>query len=135
MVYGVWEFKQAASQPPGVQLLPLVLFFLVLGCALCNGTIRTHLLFTARFNRSAIEAELNRVGGWKQRVDGFFSLCLLLGAALIVTQEQLLAGCLAAVAVSYTVVFLVVEPATERAVFKPGVPPVPASANRSSNLD
>ena len=135
MVYGVWEFKQAASQPPGVQLLPLVLFFLVLGCALCNGTIRTHLLFTARFNRSAIEAELNRVGGWKQRVDGLFSLCLLLAAALVVTQEQLLAGCLAAVAISYTVVFLVVEPATEHAVFKPGMPPAPSSSDRSSHLD
>lgn len=135
MVYGAWEFKQAASQPPGVQSLPLFLFFLVLGCALCNGTIRIHLLFTARFNRSAIEAELNRVAGWKRRVDGLFSLCLLLGGALIVTREQLLAGCLAAVAVSYTVVFLVVEPATERAVFKPGGPRVPASSNGSSHLD
>ncbi len=135
MVYGAWEFKQAASRPPGVQLMPLALFFLVLGCALFNGTIRTHLLFTARFNQSAIEAELCRVGGWKQRVDGLFSLCLLLGGALIATQEQILAGCLAAVAVSYTVVFLVVEPATERAVFKPGAPPVPASSDRSSHLD
>ncbi len=128
MVFGAWKFKQAASQAPVATALPLGLFFLVLGCALCNGTIRTHLLFTARFNRSAIDAELNRVRGWKRRVDGLFSLCLLLGAALIVTQEQLLAGCLAAVAVSYTVVFLLVEPATERAVFEP----VPPSSDRSS---
>ncbi len=132
MVYGVWEFKQAASQIPGTRFFPLILFFLVLACALCNGTIRTHLLFTARFNRSAIEAELNRVGRWKQRVDALFSLCLLLGASLIVTGDQLLAGCLAAVAVSYTVVFLVVEPATQRAVFKPAASPVPPSSHRSS---
>lgn len=132
MVYGAWEFKQAASQIPETRLFSLVLFFLVLGCALCNGTIRTHLLFTARFNRSAIETELYRVHGWKRRVDGLFSLCLLLGAALIVTEEQLLAGCLAAVAVSYTVVFLLVEPATERAVFKPGMASVPPSFDQSS---
>ena len=135
MVFGAWESKQAASQVPGLPFAPLVLFFLVLGCALCNGTIRTHLLFTARFNRSAIEAELNRVGRWKQPVDGIFSLSLLLGAGLIVTKEQILAGCLAAVAVSYTVVFLVVEPATERAVFKPGGSPIPPSSDRSSNRD
>ena len=132
MVYGAWEFKQAATQIPETRLFSLVLFFLVLGCALCNGTVRTHLLFTARFNRSAIEMELNRVHGWKRRVDGLFSLCLLLGAALIVTEDQLLAGCLAAVAVSYTVVFLLVEPATERAVFKPGMASVPPSFDRSS---
>ena len=132
MVYGAWIFKQAASQAPGATALPLALFFLVLACALCNGTIRTHLLFTARFNRTAIETELDRVRGWKRRVDGLFSLCLLLGAALIVTREQLLAGCLAAVAVSYTVVFLVVEPATRRAVFKPAASPVPPSSHRSS---
>ena len=123
--------KQAAPPPPGLPSVPLFLFFLVLGCALCNGTIRTHLLFTARFNHSAIEAELNRVRRWKHRVDGIFSLCLLLGAALIVTREQILAGCLAAVAVSYTVVFLVVEPATERAVFKPGGSSVAPSSHRS----
>ncbi|MCY3778470.1 MAG: serine/threonine-protein kinase [Candidatus Aminicenantes bacterium] len=132
MVFGAWKFKQAASPAPVATALPLALFFLVLGCALCNGTIRTHLLFTARFNRSAIDAELNRVRGWKRRVDGLFSLCLLLGAALIVNQEQLLAGCLAAVAVSYTVVFLLVEPATERAVFEPDTAAVPSSTDRSS---
>ena len=132
MVFGAWEFKQAASQAPSAAALSLVVFYLVLACALCNGTIRTHLLFTSRFNRSAIEAELNRVRGWKRRVDGLFSLCLLLGAALIVTREQLLAGCLAAVAVSYTVVFLLVEPATERAVFEPGAAPAPSSSDRSS---
>ena len=139
MVFTVWELKESVLQEPNLLLSFLALFFLVLSCVVINGTIRIHLLFTARFNRSAIEAGLSLLNPWKRRVDGLFVLFLLLGGSLVMTKEHLLAGSLVAVAVSYTVVFLVVEPATERAVFKsektPGLGSSGGSSGQLSNRD
>ena len=139
MVFTAWQLKESALQDPNSPLSFLALFFLVLSCVVINGTIRIHLLFTARFNRSAIEAGLRLLNPWKRRVDGLFVLFLLFGGSLVMTKEHLLAGSLVAVAVSYTVVFLVVEPATERAVFNsgktPGLGSSGGSSGQLSNLD
>ena len=52
MVYTLWKVKEGIPTS-----WSLMLFFGVLGCAVANGTLRTHLLFTSRFNRSAMRAE------------------------------------------------------------------------------
>lgn len=97
--------------------LPLAVRFAALICAMINGTFRTHLLFTARFNRRRIRSGLRQVHPWKRIVDGLFCLLLMAGAVLNLSDPPLLSGVLAAVAVGYAVVFLVVEPATVRSIF------------------
>ena len=112
MVYTVWRVKEGI--PTGWSLM---LFFGVLGCAVANGTLRTHLLFTSRYNRSAIRAELRRVTSWLLRIDVLFVVLLLVASVAVSDLGHITAGVLAAVAVGYAVVALVVEPATIRAIF------------------
>ena len=112
MVYTAWKVKEGipASWSP-------VLFFGVLGCAVANGTLRTHLLFTSRYNRSAMRTELRRATSWMLRIDVVFVLLLLVASIAVSDLGHITAGVLAAVAVGYAVVALVVEPATVRAIF------------------
>ncbi len=118
MVAVLWDLQESRSGT-----WPLVLSFSILACAIVNGTLRTHLLFTSRFNRSAIVTELRQVRMLKRLVDGLFCLFLLAAAATVLGDHQILAGILAAVSVGYAVVFLVVEPATVRSIFTPEARP------------
>ncbi len=115
MVYTVWKVKDGVPTS-----WSLILFFGVLGCAVANGTLRTHLLFTSRFNRSAIRIELRRAASWMLRIDVAFVLLLLVASVAVSDLGHMRAGVLAAVAVGYAVVALVVEPATVRAIFAGG---------------
>jgi serine/threonine protein kinase len=103
----------------GSMVFALLVFFGVFGCAAVNGTLRTHLLFTARFNPAFIHSELGRAAPWLRRFDGLFAGLLLLGAFAVAFDYQLLAAFLAGIAMGYVVVFLIVEPATTRARFSP----------------
>ncbi len=87
------------------------------GLPVANGTLRTHLLFTSRFNRSAMRTELQRARKWMLRIDVIFVLLLLVASVAVSDLGDITAGVLAAVAVGYAVVALVVEPATVRAIF------------------
>jgi hypothetical protein len=124
-----WAFHQAA-----VVLLYLVMalsllgirsegplavaaYFAIVTCATANGILRVHLLFTSRFNRAALGAELVRATPWIRRVDGLFSAFLAAAALTLYSRLELLASLLLAVAIGYLVVFLFVEPATVKAVF------------------
>lgn len=114
MVWALWQVKEWTSD-----VWTLLVFFGVFGCAAVNGTLRTHLLFTARFNATFIHSELGRAAPWLRRIDGLFAALLLLGAFALAFDHQLLAGFLAGIAMGYVVVFLIVEPATTRARFSP----------------
>ena len=114
MVLALWQVKEWSSD-----VWTLLVFFGVFGCAAVNGTLRTHLLFTARFNSTFIHSELGRAAPWLRRIDGLFAALLLLGAFAVAFDHQLLAAFLAGIAMGYVVVFLIVEPATTRARFSP----------------
>jgi len=114
MVLALWQVKEWTSD-----VWTLLVFFAVFGCAAVNGTLRTHLLFTARFNPRVINLEIGRAAPWLRRVDGLFAGLLLAGAFAVAFDHQLLAAFLAGIAMGYVVVFLVVEPATTRALFSP----------------
>ncbi len=114
MVLALWQVKEWSSD-----VWTLLVFFGVFGCAAFNGTLRTHLLFTARFNSRVINSEIGRAAPWLRRVDGLFAALLLVSAFAVAFDHQLLAGFLAGIAMGYMVVFLVVEPATTRALFSP----------------
>lgn len=114
MVWALWQVKEWTSD-----VWTLLVFFGVFGCAAVNGTLRTHLLFTARFNATFIHSELGRAAPWLRRIDGLFAALLLLGAFALAFDHQFLAAFLAGIAMGYVVVFLIVEPATTRARFSP----------------
>ena len=114
MVWALWQVKEWTSD-----VWTLLVFFGVFGCAAVNGTLRTHLLFTARFNSIFIHSELGRAAPWLRRIDGLFAALLLLGAFALAFDHQFLAAFLAGIAMGYVVVFLIVEPATTRARFSP----------------
>ncbi len=111
MVWVLWHVKEE-----NVSLSPLLAFFGALACAIANGVLRVHLLFTWRFNSSAIQAQIGRLAPWVRGVDWVFT-AVLLAAAASIFSDHLRAGVLLAVAIGYLVVFLVVEPATFHAVF------------------
>lgn len=111
MVVVLWQVKE---ENPGLSLL--LSFFGVLACAIANGIVRVHLLFTSHFNRVALEEEMNRASPRMRLVDRFFA-AVLLGAAVAVFQDHLMAGILASVAVGYFVVSEVIEPSTVHSVF------------------
>lgn len=118
MVWALWQVKEWTSD-----VWTLLVFFGVFGCAAVNGTLRTHLLFTARFNSIFIHSELGRAAPWLRRIDGLFAALLLLGAFALAFDHQFLAAFLAGIAMGYVVVFLIVEPATTRARFSPAKEP------------
>lgn len=109
VVWDMWDWT------PGGWTLALL--FGVLGCTVVNGTLRTHLLFTYRFNRPAIAAEIQRATPWLRRFDWLFVSLLMAVAVAISIERRILAGFLAAVSLGYGSVFLFVETATVRSVF------------------
>ena len=112
MVVVGWKIKEWT---PGIW--NLLLFFGILGCAALNGTLRTHLLFTARFNRKEMNQQMRRSAPWIRRGDWSFFVLLLASAFVVAVDQHAFAGLLAGIAIGYLVVFLVVEPATARAAF------------------
>ncbi|MCZ6879162.1 MAG: serine/threonine-protein kinase [Acidobacteria bacterium] len=114
MVFALWQIREWTSD-----VWTLLVFFGVLSCAAVNGTLRTHLLFTERFNSRVINSEMAHAAPWLRRVDWFFAVLLLISAFVVAFDHQLLAGFLAGIAMGYVVVFLIVEPATTRALFSP----------------
>ena len=112
MIFSVWKIKEWVLGG-----WALLVFFGVLGCVAVNGTLRTHLLFTSRFNPGAIQAEMRRVSPWIRHIDWLFSALLVMAALAVSFDHHVVGGLLAAVSIGYVAVFLVVEPATARAVF------------------
>jgi hypothetical protein len=111
MIVVLWEVQDEDRS-----FWSMLSYFATLACAIANSVLRIHLLFTSRFNRSAILDQITRLFGWLRRVDGVFTVGVLAAAAASF-QDRLTAAVLASVAVGYAVIFLVVEPATVHSVF------------------
>ena len=114
MGFALWKVKEWTSDP-----WSLLLFFGILSCAAVNGTLRAHLLFTARFNRKEMNRQMQRIFPWIRRCDWGFVTLLLAAAFAVAADHNAVAGLLGGVAIGYLVVFLVVEPTTARAAFSP----------------
>jgi predicted Ser/Thr protein kinase len=81
-------------------------------------TLRLHLIFTYRRNRSAIFRELAGVTPWARRADWGFSLLLAIAAVDIAGERRLVAALLLGFAAAYAIVFLFAEPSTRSSVFE-----------------
>ena len=112
MVYPAWLAREWASGAFAVA--PFVAFVV---SAVCNGTLRVHLLFTAAFNTGAFAPEHKRAGPWLQRTDCVAGAMLILSALPIAAPHAAVATLLAAVGIGVMVVSLMIEPATTRAAF------------------
>jgi hypothetical protein len=112
MALSAWKVKEWKPNA-----LSLLLFFAVVVCAAINGTLRSHLLFIARFSRPAMTRQMRRVQPWIRRCDWIFTLLVLAIALNIAGQRHVIAALLAAVAIGYLIVFLVIEPPTTTAAF------------------
>lgn len=112
MGLAAWKVKESNAGKWSV-----LLFFGILICGALNGTLRTHLLFTSRFNRRAMNRQLQGSFPWIRRCDWVFVSLLLAAAVAVSADHHVVAGLLAGVAIAYLVVFLVVEPATAGAAF------------------
>ncbi len=88
-----------------------------LGVASMIVTLRLHLVFTYRRNRSAIFRELSGVTPWARRADWAFSCFLAVAGVDIADERRLVAALLLGFAAAYAIVFLFAEPATRSSVF------------------
>ena len=79
--------------------------------------LRIHLVFTSRYNPTAILHESSRALPWLRRADWSFSLVLAAAAFEIAIFREVVAALLLGAAVAYWAVFVFVEPATRRSVF------------------
>ena len=135
MTYPAWEVRGWSGAYWG-----LALFLGLVTCAVVNGVLRVHLLFTSRFNPSAVSTELRRNMPWIARSDIAVAAVLLLAALTVAASHTWTAAWLAAVAVGAAVVALAVEPVTVQAAFPrrssgPGrrTPPRPAPSRKSDS--
>jgi serine/threonine protein kinase len=113
MVYLAWKVKERVTD------WGLPIFLGVLVCAAVNGTWRTYLLFTAKFNRAALGQQIHKAALWTRRFDWAFTILLLAAALAISGYSHTMAGILTAAASGYLVVFLIVEPGTARQAVPP----------------
>jgi hypothetical protein len=112
MVYPVWR----ASEWTGSQWM-IAVFYVALLTAAINGVLRTHLLFTERFNATALAGQLRDVVPWVRRSDAIYGLMLFVAAVPIARDHKAVTTLMASVAVGAAVTFLIVEPQTTRAAF------------------
>ena len=112
MTFPAWEVRGWSGGYWG-----LALFLGLIAGAVVNGVLRVHLLFTSRFNPSAMGTELRRNMPWIARSDIAVAALLLLAALTVAASHTWTAAWLAAVAIGASVVALVVEPVTVEAAF------------------
>lgn len=122
MAYPAWLARDWAGG--ALAVAPFVAY--VVG-AVCSGTLRVHLLFTAALNTGAFAAEHSKVAPWLQRTDCAAGAMLILLALPIAVPHAALATLLAAVGIGVAIVSLVIEPATTKAAFPKAGTRQPAS--------
>jgi predicted Ser/Thr protein kinase len=113
MAIPVWHARGVIGGLPG-----RTIFFVTLAAIIVSANVRLHLWFTSRFYPAELRWVRKRTGRWVNAADWVFSLALV-GAGLLVGDESApLAVLLIAFGIGTGVVFLVVEPVTERAAFR-----------------
>jgi hypothetical protein len=113
LVYPVWRVHAALRLDWTLAILLADIITVAI-----NGTLRVHLLFTSGFNPSSMREQLGGAAPIVRGTDVLIALLLLLSSAAIVRTTILLSATLAAFAVGWAVVSLIVEPATVAAAFR-----------------
>jgi predicted Ser/Thr protein kinase len=81
-------------------------------------SLRLHVWFVSRYDPVGLDEQRPRAEPWIRLADWGFTLALLTGALAIMPGHPTFGASFVALSVCYTVVFLVVEPATARAAFR-----------------
>ena len=95
-------------------------FFVTLAAIIVSANLRLHLWFTSRFYPGELRWVRRRTARWVTVADWVFCLALVAAGLLVGDTGGELATVLISVGVGTAVVFLVVEPVTERAAFRDG---------------
>ena len=119
LVYGVmtWPAWLARSVPGGKE--GNAIFVAILAAAVVAATLRLHLWFTSRFYPAELAWTRLRAAAWVFAADCVFTGTLVFSGILIGESGPELAVVLIAVGVGSAVAFLLIEPATARAAFRP----------------
>jgi predicted Ser/Thr protein kinase len=115
MAIPVWRARGVIGGLPG-----RAIFFITLAAIIVSANVRLHLWFTSRFYPTELRWVRKRTGRWVTAADWVFSLALVAAGLLVGDDEAALAVLLIAFGIGTGVVFLVVEPVTERAAFGRG---------------
>jgi predicted Ser/Thr protein kinase len=105
-----WTFAADPRLRTGLRFATLVVITLAV-------TLRLHLRFVARVHPAALAAQRRRTRLWLALCDWGFAAVLVIGGMAIMEVRAELAAILIGLALCYTVVFVMVEPATTRAAF------------------
>jgi protein kinase-like protein len=108
----VWRVKDWLPEPAA-----MLLFLLIVLAASLGGALRVHLLFTERFNRSALEHQLRRTLRLMRAADWAIAAVMLIVALALARGHTATAAGFAAASVIVAVTFLLIEPATLEAAF------------------
>jgi serine/threonine protein kinase len=128
-----WEFHQAvAALIYWLMALPAwsargviggmegrIIFVVTLVSIIVSANLRLHRWFTARFYPAELDWARARTARWIQIADWIFTASLAIAGLVVGDDRAALAVFLFSMGVGTAVVFLFVEPVTERAAFKP----------------
>jgi len=127
-----WEFHQAvAALVYWLMAIPVwsargliggatgrTVFFVTLAAIIVSANVRLHLWFTSRFYPGELRWVRARSARWITLADWVFSLALVAAGLLVGDTRAALATLLISFGIGTAVVFLAVEPVTERAAFR-----------------
>ncbi|MGQ0736198.1 MAG: serine/threonine-protein kinase [Acidobacteriota bacterium] len=97
----------------------LAFFFSLLAAAVVAVTLRLHLVFSARVYPEDLPAQLEDLRRWLRAADLTFASLLVVAGVTLSADHAAWSALLVAVGVGSAVAFLVIEPATTRAAFRP----------------
>jgi predicted Ser/Thr protein kinase len=126
MAIPVWRARGVIGGLPG-----RTIFLVTLAAIIVSANVRLHLWFTSRFYPSELRWVRKRTGPWVNAADWVFSLALVAAGLLVGDDSGPLAVLLIAFGIGTGVVFLVVEPVTERAAFNRARPEDDLDARRA----
>jgi predicted Ser/Thr protein kinase len=112
MAIPVWGARAVIGGLPG-----RTIFLVTLAAIIVSANVRLHLWFTSRFYPGQLAWVRKRTARWVNAADWAFSLALIAAGLLVGDDNSALAILLIAFGIGTGVVFLVVEPVTERAAF------------------
>jgi predicted Ser/Thr protein kinase len=127
-----WEFHQAvAALVYWLMAIPVwhargliggvtgrAIFLVTLAAIIVAANLRLHLWFTSRFYPSELTWVRGRNARWVNAADWVFSLALVAAGLVVGDESAALATLLISFGIGAAVVFLVVEPVTEKAAFR-----------------
>jgi hypothetical protein len=95
----------------------MMVFLLLVLAASLDGALRVHLVFTERFNAPALAHQVSRAARLLRAADWMIAALTLIIALTLARSHTATAAGFAAISVIITVMFVLIEPATQDAAF------------------